>query len=98
DRIGWTESAWDTAAAEHEPRRVIQKRKLIAEVPRKDWPAWAKVIALAKTKDEKGVGDTIARIVGPIGGQAYKRWREIKGAPCGCDERQADLNAAFPYK
>ena len=47
---------------------------------------------------ELGVGDTLARLIGPIGGEAYKQWFENKfGRTCGCTERQAQLNKQYPY-
>ena len=53
--------------------------------------------ALAVPEDE-GVGDTIARIVGPIGGNAYKVWfKATFGKSCGCTERQSAWNQRFPY-
>ena len=63
-----------------------------------DWPGWARVIRLVKTDADRGVGDTISRVIGPIGGEAYKVWfLATFQRPCGCTERQADLNAKFLY-
>jgi hypothetical protein len=50
----------------------------------------------AKPSDT-GIGDVIARIVGPVGGEAYKTWYQATFKKrCGCAERQADLNALYP--
>ena len=48
---------------------------------------------------DKGIGDVVARLVGPIGGDAYKVWFEkLTGKKCGCAERQESLNLNFPFK
>lgn len=66
-------------------------------VPRDQWPAWAKALALVRKPDDSGLGDVIARIVGPIGGDAYKAWHmRTFGESCGCADRQAGLNAKYP--
>lgn len=53
---------------------------------------------LAKPED-RGLGDIIAREIGPVGGDAYKKWyKTIFGVPCGCTERQEDLNLSYPLK
>lgn len=52
--------------------------------------------ALAKEGD-RGAGDIIARVVGPIGGDVFKSWyRTIFGKDCGCGNRQEALNARWP--
>jgi len=64
-----------------------------------EWPAWAKAIARLKAHPDVGVGDTIARVIGPVGGDAYKVWfKRLFGKSCGCHERQADLNRSYPYQ
>lgn len=69
-----------------------------AEVPREEWPLWAKGFALVKIDSDKGVGDTIERVVGSLGGEAVKRWHEsIFGHPCNCTIRKAQFNLLYPY-
>ena len=65
--------------------------------PSKEWPMPIKALKMFSKKEDRGIGDTIARVVGPIGGEAYKRWhlREF-GKPCGCAERQQRLNQKYP--
>lgn len=59
----------------------------------------ARTIKLMRALDDNGVGDTIARVVGPIGGEAYKAWfLQTFGKACGCTERQDQLNERFPYE
>jgi hypothetical protein len=66
-------------------------------VPRDSWPIWAKGMALLAHEGEVGLGDIIARTVGPVGGDAFKVWyQRITGRPCGCTERQESMNAQYP--
>lgn len=66
-------------------------------VPRDSWPIWAKAMAMIATKEDKGLGDVIARTIGPVGGDAFKAWFEkTLKRPCGCAERQESLNAQYP--
>lgn len=59
----------------------------------------ARVMKLSRTPEDRGVGDTLARVIGPIGGDAYKKWfLEVFGKSCGCQERQDKLNEMFPYE
>jgi hypothetical protein len=62
------------------------------------WPQWAKAVKLLASKGDAGVGDTIARVVGPIGGDAFKAWAKSAGFDCGCDKRQDSLNKKYPYE
>jgi len=51
---------------------------------------------LAKPED-KGAGDIIARVIGPIGGDAFKVWyKKLFGVDCGCGNRQDILNQRWP--
>jgi hypothetical protein len=67
-------------------------------VPRDKWPLWAKGVALARGGQDKGVGDTVERAVGPVGGEAFKQWYlNTFGKPCGCDGRKESWNTLYPY-
>jgi len=58
----------------------------------------ARGLIIVRSEQDKGVGDTLARLVGPIGGEAYKAWfKKTFGKSCGCSEDQAYLNEKFPY-
>lgn len=46
----------------------------------------------------RGLGDTVERILRPLGGAKYKAWRKASGKPCNCDRRQEVLNRLVPYK
>lgn len=66
-------------------------------VPHMDWPLWAKALAFRAIPEDRGIGDVIARTVGPIGGDAFKKWfKTIFGADCGCDARQEGFNLKWP--
>jgi hypothetical protein len=61
------------------------------------WPVWAQPFKLAAKPEDKGLGDIITRMVGPVGGNAYKAWHlKAFGRPCGCAERQESLNLKYP--
>ncbi len=67
-------------------------------IPREQWPRAARLIAWRKRDGETGVGDTLARILGNVGADGLAHWYEkITGHDCGCANRQAKLNAIFPY-
>lgn len=68
-----------------------------AEVPRPEWPLWAKELTTFAQPGDRGVGDIIARTIGPIGGDLFKSWfQKIFNKPCGCTERQESLNLQYP--
>lgn len=84
-------------------RRPWPERKVPTAVPKQppspNWPIWAVAISGMKTPGEKGVGDTIARLVNlKVNlGEAYKAARRALGIPCNCEQDQAKLNALYPY-
>lgn len=62
-----------------------------------NWPVLLQPLKLLAKDGDRGLGDIVARLVGPIGGDAYKVWYEkIFGRKCGCSERQETLNEDFP--
>lgn len=62
------------------------------------WPAWAKTIALLSRAGDLGVGDTVARVIGPHTSQTFQTWHlALFQRPCGCARRRAEWNAQFPY-
>lgn len=70
----------------------------LSAIPRDQWPWAARLIANRARPGEAGVGDTLARLLGIVGGELYK-WFYIwiTGADCGCGDRQARLNALYPF-
>jgi hypothetical protein len=68
-----------------------------AIISRSDWPAALKPLKLLAKPGDRGAGDIIARTVGPIGGDAFKKWwKLVVGRDCGCAGRQDKLNARYP--
>lgn len=68
-------------------------------VPRRapDWPLLLRPLKARAQPGDRGLGDIVARVVGPVGGNTFKAWhnRVLKRA-CGCEARQEALNAQFP--
>ena len=98
-----------TRTKDNLPRAAIHKPTPAASDPSppplKVWPYNAFGVAVRlgvkpfRAESDRGAGDTIARIIGPIGGDAYKAWfLETFGVKCGCTERQEKLNEQFPYE
>lgn len=69
----------------------------INPLPPEQWPLLIKTAAFFKSSKDKGVGDTVARTIGPVGGDAFKAWAKAVGFECGCADRQAALNRTYPY-
>lgn len=70
----------------------------VQAAPQNQWPypiAW--LSQQYSTLEDKGVGDTVHRLISGSGGDVIKRWLYDLGIECGCDDRQAWLNARFPY-
>ncbi len=62
-----------------------------------DWGFMLNPLKLLAKEGDRGMGDIIERTIGPVGGEAYRRWWvKIFGKPCGCKERQESLNIEFP--
>jgi hypothetical protein len=81
-------------------RRPVQPPAPVPEVqaiPFEQWPLAFKVLAKLATPEDQGIGDVIERMVGPIGGSAFKAWHKLAtGHDCGCGARKQILNARYP--
>ncbi len=74
-----------------------RERKIIVAMPRDQWPMWAKVLAQKSTPGDKGIGDVVARTIGPETSGAFKAFYEMTfGKPCGCKGRQNLWNIKYP--
>lgn len=63
------------------------------------WPLWARTMHGLRAEGDKGVGDTVERIIGTDNSAKLKSWYQATfGRSCGCDGRKADFNARFPYQ
>lgn len=77
---------------------LLAKYRSVSPWPLTPFGLVARSLKLLRTEADTGVGDTLARVIGPVGGTAYKQWfRATFGRACGCVERQANLNQLFPY-
>ena len=83
----WNTSIKQSPLPAHKPEPILPEA----------WPIWAQPMKLLAKDGDKGLGDIIARVVGTIGGDAYKAWHlKTFGHPCGCSERQESLNQKYP--
>lgn len=75
------------------------KGEKVAAPPRpKEWPLWARAVALLRHPEDKGLGDTIARNLAKLGADAMvKLYVQATGGDCGCSRRHEILNQMFPY-
>jgi len=71
-----------------------------AVIPYEEWPLALRLFASAASKpSDTGLGDIVERIVGPIGGEEFKKWyKTIFGKDCGCGQRKQWLNGRYPLK
>jgi hypothetical protein len=79
------------------PSRSYCNKKCPVRCGYKTWPFPARVIRRLRTDADKGVGDTLTRLIAGVGGEAYKALMASLGRPCGCKQRQAYLNGKYPY-
>jgi hypothetical protein len=69
----------------------------VPSVPFEQWPLAFQLLAKAARPKDTGLGDVIERVVGPIGGLAFKLWfKRITARDCGCTARKQKLNAQYP--
>ena len=57
-----------------------------------EWLKWFRM------DSDKGVGDTVERLLAKVGGRKIKSLIESLGGSCGCTNRQRWLNQRYPYK
>jgi hypothetical protein len=71
---------------------------VLPSVPR-PWPRLARWIEKRRLPGDKGVGDTLSRMLAKVGGERFKFWyKAITGQECHCTDRQARLNAMYKYE
>ncbi len=69
----------------------------IQPIPRKDWPLWAKGLAMMSKAEDKGIGDVVRRLIGEENSEAFKKWfKSTTGKDCGCTGRQRRWNIEYP--
>ncbi len=78
-------------------RKYALRAKPTEPISRDQWPTWAKVLAMKSTPNDKGIGDVVARVIGPEASGAFKAFYEMTfGKPCGCNGRQKLWNQKYP--
>lgn len=89
----------DITPEELAARRETERASIASRLDRATWPRFAHWLAKAAKPEDAGLGDTAQRLAAKMGGEALKTiYRKVTGTECGCGDRQAKLNAAFPYR
>ncbi len=87
----------DSVYAELSHKFNPPKSILPTPIARKDWPLWAKALAMLAKPEDKGMGDIVARTVGAENSEAFKKWfKATTGKDCGCTGRQRRWNIEYP--
>lgn len=61
------------------------------------WPFFLQPLKLLAKPEDKGLGDIVERVIGPVGGDVYKAWYEKTfDKPCSCNKHQDRLNEVYP--
>jgi hypothetical protein len=55
------------------------------------------LVSRFRTPEDRGVGDTLERLLAKVGGRKIKHLLRLANLPCRCDDRQKWLNERFPY-
>lgn len=84
--------------------REIKPIPPLQPVPRDQWPFRVRMVARFKVPADKGVGDTLARLINKLpvykgmgAGDAWKKFTTWLGIECGCCARQRRANEQYPY-
>ncbi len=63
------------------------------------WPLWAVSMAKMAKPEDKGIGDIVARVIGPENSKAFKLYyKTIFNKDCGCSGRHIEWNLKYPLK
>lgn len=76
----------------HEPVAKLTQKDL-----ERDWPLFITGLSWLRTKDDKGIGDTVKHALSYMGGTQFEWVMKRLGIDCGCGSRQDWLNARYPY-
>ncbi len=96
-RTLYTTSSWETPLTTPLGGSLPRLKNEIQPIPRKDWPLWAKALAMIAKPEDKGIGDAVARTVGAENSEAFKKWfKATTGKDCGCTGRHRRLNIEYP--
>ena len=78
------------------PRREPRPPEPLKSIPHEQWPKWAKALALLKSDEDAGVGDTVHRQLGLLG-KAFTATAKALRVPCDCAERRDEWNILYSY-
>lgn len=63
------------------------------------WPLWARTMHGLRMPEDKGVGDTVERIIGKDNAEAFKKfYMTTFKRVCSCDGRRDTWNILYPYR
>ena len=60
-------------------------------------PRLVKWLSRFRKPNDRGMGDTLERLLAAAGGRRFKHMMHLLHLPCGCENRQAWLNERYPY-
>ena len=60
-------------------------------------PRLVRLVSRYRAEGDRGVGDTLERLLAKVGGRRFKHLMQLINLPCGCEDRQKWLNVRFPY-
>lgn len=90
-----SDKAWEAVAL---TVKATSKAPLPKPVPRAEWPKIARQIAWMRSEGETGIGSTLERLIGYVGGGFYKEaFKMLTGKSCGCSDRKRHLDQRYPY-
>ena len=92
-----TDRAWHKDIAEANATRPPAAPRPAPPVLPPFRPEEAAAISDSRRQADRGLGDTVARMLGSAG-EKMKLWLAERGIDCGCSNRQEWLNQRFPYR
>jgi hypothetical protein len=84
-----------TPLAESQPQSIPTTQ---SSPPTSPWPLLIRGIARQRIASDIGVGDTIHRVLGKMGGTQFEWVMKRLGIDCGCGSRQDWLNSVYRYE
>lgn len=69
-------------------------------LPQEQWPAWVLALAAQAVPGEVGLGDVVARVIGPFGSNDFRTWyadvTSVWNPQCQCQGWQPLWNQVYP--
>lgn len=99
DTIAFTVEAYHELKRQFNPNGQSTVEVKIVAKPYEQWPRKVKLLALRRTSEDVGAGDTLHRIFAAFGVAAMVRaYNWLLGKSCNCQHRQDILNQTYPYE